>query len=140
MTYRVIQWATGHVGVHALRGIARHPELELVGLCVHSEKKAGRDAGDLCGIVVGFELASIPLASGSLLLVKPVAFVGLGRFDSNGEFSGVIGYDAKMLLPIEYHFQAFALESRSQDDAPELVTSGRETLDFRDTGVIVPKH
>ncbi len=50
MTYRVIQWATGHVGVHALRGIARHPELELVGLCVHSEKKAGRDAGELCGI------------------------------------------------------------------------------------------
>ncbi|MDH3211202.1 MAG: hypothetical protein OEM05_01845 [Myxococcales bacterium] len=50
MTYRVIQWATGNVGVHALRGIAQHPELELVGLCVHSEKKAGRDAGELCGI------------------------------------------------------------------------------------------
>jgi 4-hydroxy-tetrahydrodipicolinate reductase len=50
MNHRVIQWATGNVGVHALRGIAQHPELELVGLCVHSEKKAGRDAGELCGI------------------------------------------------------------------------------------------
>jgi 2,4-diaminopentanoate dehydrogenase len=50
MTLRVIQWATGHVGVHALRGIAQHPELELVGLWVSGEAKAGKDAGELCGI------------------------------------------------------------------------------------------
>jgi len=50
MTYKVIQWATGHVGIHALRGIARHPDLQLVGLWVSSESKAGKDAGDLCGI------------------------------------------------------------------------------------------
>jgi hypothetical protein len=48
--YRVIQWATGHVGKHALRAIARHPDLELVGLWVSSEAKAGHDAGELCGI------------------------------------------------------------------------------------------
>jgi 4-hydroxy-tetrahydrodipicolinate reductase len=48
--HRVIQWATGHVGIHALRAIARHPELDLVGLVVSSEKKAGRDAGELCGL------------------------------------------------------------------------------------------
>ena len=50
MRYKVIQWATGHVGMHALRGIARHPDLELVGLWVSSDAKAGRDAGELCGI------------------------------------------------------------------------------------------
>jgi 4-hydroxy-tetrahydrodipicolinate reductase len=50
MRYRVIQWATGHVGVHALRAIARHPELELAGLWVSSEAKAGKDAGEICGI------------------------------------------------------------------------------------------
>ena len=49
MTYRVIQWSTGNVGHHALRLVANHPELELVGLWVHSESKAGRDAGDLGG-------------------------------------------------------------------------------------------
>ncbi len=49
MKYRVIQWATGHVGKHALRAIARHPELELVGLWVSSDGKAGKDAGELCG-------------------------------------------------------------------------------------------
>ena len=50
MTLRVIQWSTGHVGVHALRGIIRHPDLELAGLWVHSADKAGRDAGDLCDL------------------------------------------------------------------------------------------
>src|SRR5688572_26739271 len=49
MGYRVIQWSTGHVGMLSLRCIIEHPDLELVGLWVHSEDKAGRDAGDLCG-------------------------------------------------------------------------------------------
>ena len=50
MTYRVIQWATGTVGVHAVPAIAAHPDLELVGLWVHSDSKAGRDAGEICGV------------------------------------------------------------------------------------------
>jgi 4-hydroxy-tetrahydrodipicolinate reductase len=50
VTYRVIQWATGNVGHYALRGIVNHPELELVGLWVHSPEKAGRDAAELCGL------------------------------------------------------------------------------------------
>jgi 4-hydroxy-tetrahydrodipicolinate reductase len=48
MPYRVIQWSTGNVGVHALRGIIDHPDLELAGLWVHSDAKVGADAGDLC--------------------------------------------------------------------------------------------
>ena len=50
MSYRVIQWSTGNVGIHALRLIAQHPDLELVGLWVHSADKAGKDAGELAGI------------------------------------------------------------------------------------------
>ncbi len=50
MTYRVVQWSTGNVGHHTVRLIARHPELELVGLWVHSPDKVGRDAGELVGI------------------------------------------------------------------------------------------
>jgi 2,4-diaminopentanoate dehydrogenase len=49
VTYRVIQWATGTVGIHAVPAIVAHPELELAGLWVHSDSKAGRDAGELCG-------------------------------------------------------------------------------------------
>lgn len=36
--------------MHALRAIIRHPDLELVGLWVHSADKAGQDAGELCGL------------------------------------------------------------------------------------------
>ena len=50
MTYRVIQWATGGVGRAAIQGIVDHPELELVGCWVHSDGKAGQDAGELAGV------------------------------------------------------------------------------------------
>ena len=50
MAHRVIQWSTGHVGLHALRSIILHPDLELVGLVVHSDSKAGKDAGELAGL------------------------------------------------------------------------------------------
>jgi 4-hydroxy-tetrahydrodipicolinate reductase len=49
MGYRVVQWSTGHVGAHAVRAILDHPDLELVGLWVHSAEKVGRDAGELVG-------------------------------------------------------------------------------------------
>ncbi|OBA73161.1 dihydrodipicolinate reductase [Mycobacterium sp. 1554424.7] len=38
------------MGVIALRGVIDHPQLELVNVVVHSDAKAGRDAGELCGI------------------------------------------------------------------------------------------
>ena len=47
--YKVIQWATGVVGSAALRGVLRHPKLELVGVKVYSDEKDGRDAGDIVG-------------------------------------------------------------------------------------------
>ena len=47
MTYRVIQWATGAMGKTCLRAVIDHPDLELVGLYVYSDKKAGADAGDI---------------------------------------------------------------------------------------------
>lgn len=50
MTYRVIQWASGNVGKAAMRAVAADPRLELVGLYVHSADKAGKDAGEICGL------------------------------------------------------------------------------------------
>jgi 4-hydroxy-tetrahydrodipicolinate reductase len=49
-TYRVVQWATGNIGTRALRAVIEHPRLTLAGVYVHSDAKAGRDAGDLCGL------------------------------------------------------------------------------------------
>ncbi|MDA5193508.1 NAD(P)H-dependent amine dehydrogenase family protein [Govanella unica] len=47
MTYRVVQWATGAMGKSCLRAVIDHPDLELAGLYVYSDSKAGRDAGDI---------------------------------------------------------------------------------------------
>ncbi len=48
--YRVVQWATGNVGSRSLRRAIEHPQLDLVGVWVHSADKAGRDAGELAGL------------------------------------------------------------------------------------------
>ena len=45
--WRVVQWATGAVGRTTLRAVIAHPDLELVGVYVYSDRKAGRDAGDI---------------------------------------------------------------------------------------------
>ncbi len=49
-TYRVVQWATGNVGSRSLRCIIEHPRMQLAGLYVSSPEKAGKDAGELCGL------------------------------------------------------------------------------------------
>lgn len=49
MTLRVVQWATGGVGIAAIKGVLSHPDLELVGCWVHSEAKSGKDVGELVG-------------------------------------------------------------------------------------------
>lgn len=45
--YKVVQWATGGMGLPCLRTILARPELELVGLYVYSASKIGQDAGDV---------------------------------------------------------------------------------------------
>jgi 4-hydroxy-tetrahydrodipicolinate reductase len=50
MPLRVVHFGTGHVGRRALAAIIQRPDLELVGLAVHSEEKVGKDAGDLAGV------------------------------------------------------------------------------------------
>jgi hypothetical protein len=50
MAYRVVQWTTGKTGSAAVRGMVRHPELELVGCYAYSPDKVGRDVGTLAGI------------------------------------------------------------------------------------------
>jgi hypothetical protein len=50
VSHRVVVWGTGNVGRHAIIGVDARPDLELVGVWVSSEAKAGRDAGDLAGL------------------------------------------------------------------------------------------
>ncbi|MCU1488046.1 MAG: hypothetical protein JWN67_4792 [Actinomycetia bacterium] len=49
MSLRVVVWSTGGVGAIAVQAVARRPDLELVGVWVHSPDKVGLDAGTLTG-------------------------------------------------------------------------------------------
>jgi len=48
--HSVVQWATGNIGTRSLRHVIEHPDLTLAGVYVTSADKAGRDAGELCGL------------------------------------------------------------------------------------------
>ena len=50
MTFRVVLWGTGNVGRPAIRALAAHRVIDLVGVVVSSPDKIGRDAGELAGI------------------------------------------------------------------------------------------
>ena len=47
---RVVQWTTGIVGKAAVRAMAEHPLLDVVGGFAYSTEKLGQDVGTLCGI------------------------------------------------------------------------------------------
>src|SRR5690242_12735924 len=47
---RVVVWSTGGAGANAIDAIRRRPDLELVGVWVHSPDKVGKDAGELAGL------------------------------------------------------------------------------------------
>lgn len=44
---RVVVWSTGGIGSLSIVAIGERPDLELVGVWVHSEEKVGRDSGEL---------------------------------------------------------------------------------------------
>lgn len=46
---RTVVWSTGGVGSIAIDAIRGRPDLELVGVWVHSDEKIGKDAGELAG-------------------------------------------------------------------------------------------
>ena len=80
--YRVVQWATGNIGLRSLRAVIEHPDLELVGLYVYSGAKVGKDAGDLCGLPpVGVVATSV---IDDILALRPDCVLYMGdRLDAD---------------------------------------------------------
>ncbi|GAA3207869.1 hypothetical protein [Actinocorallia longicatena] len=76
MTVRVIQWATGAIGKTTLRAVLDAPDLELAGLFVYGDRKAGRDAGDiarrpLTGVIATRDRAEILATDADLVIHAP---------------------------------------------------------------------
>ena len=80
MTYRVVQWSTGNVGRHAIAGIDARPDLELVGVWVSSDAKAGKDAGELAGLGRNLGVAATTDAD-ALFALKPDCIVHTAMAD-----------------------------------------------------------
>src|SRR5690606_1168916 len=90
MAYRVIQWATGAIGKTCLRQVIDHPDLELVGLLVYSDRKAGKDAGEIArrdptGIIATQSPEDILALDADVVLYLP-----LNPADSLGEHDEMI--------------------------------------------------
>jgi len=90
---RVAVWGPGSMGVIALRGVIDHPELELVDLVVHSDAKAGRDAGELCGVGrVGVIATNDParMLAGHADVVVYAAAANLRALDAVSEMESIL--------------------------------------------------
>lgn len=77
MTIRVIQWATGAIGKTCLRQVIDHPDLELAGLFVYSERKVGLDSGDIArrgktGIIATNSVEEIVATPADVVLHLPL--------------------------------------------------------------------
>lgn len=80
MNFRVINWGTGNVGLHALRATLRNQALELVGVHANSESKQGKDAGEIADL----DITTGVLATNdveALLALKPDVVI----YTANGE-------------------------------------------------------
>lgn len=91
--FKVGVWGPGSMGVIALRGVIDHPELELVDVVVHSDAKAGRDAGELCGIApVGVVATQDPAAllAGDADVVVYAAAANLRPLDAAADMISIL--------------------------------------------------
>ena len=100
--YRVIQWATGVVGSAALRGVIRHPRLELAGVKVYSEEKEGRDAGELVdmgatGVIATRDVDEILALDADCVLYCPMPW-------SLGEICRLLESGKHVVTPCPYWF------------------------------------
>lgn len=107
---RVIQWATGPVGRHAVAAMVDHPDIEVVGAFVYSDDKVGRDVGDVCGI-------------------SPVGVLTTQDRDE------ILRLDADCVL---YMAQGDANPAPALDDICALLASGKNVISTAVTPLIYP--
>jgi hypothetical protein len=107
---RIVQWATGTVGCHAVAAVHAHPDLELVGALVYSDAKAGRDVGEICGI----------------------GEIGVTATKDRDE---IIGLDADCVL---YMPQGEMHPMGALDDICRLLAAGKNVVSTAVTGLIYP--
>jgi len=136
---RVVQWATGNVGAHALRNVIEHPHMQLVGVYVHAAAKAGRDAGSLCGcaatgvIATTDKQALIALKADCVLYMPPdcdygeiaaILRAGSNIVTTKGEFQNPDCLAPEVRTLIEEACRAGGTSIHSAGSSPGFITDG----------------
>jgi len=136
-TYRVVQWATGNIGLRSLRGVIEHPGLDLVGLYVYSDAKVGRDAGELCGVAPTGVLATrdvdeiLALGADCILYMADRADIdvlcrllasGANVVTTRGEFHRPASMDPEVRARIEAACEAGGSAIHSTGVSPGFIT------------------
>jgi 4-hydroxy-tetrahydrodipicolinate reductase len=134
---RVVQWATGNIGTRSLRAVLEHPDLVLAGVYVHSAEKAGRDAGELCGVdatgvVATSDVDEILGIGADCVLYMPRAcdFDEVGRVlgsganvvTTRGEFHRPASLDPAIRAAVEEACQRGASSIHSTGSSPGFIT------------------
>jgi hypothetical protein len=107
---RIVQWATGSVGRHAVAAVQSRADLELVGAMVYTAAKVGRDVGEICGI-------------------GPVGVSATANADE------ILAMEADCVL---YMPQGEMDPLAAVDDVCRLLASGKNVISTAVTGLIYP--
>lgn len=141
--YRIIQWATGNIGLRSLRAVIEHPSMELVGLHVYSDDKAGRDAGDLCettpiGIIASQDVDEMIAIEADCVLYMPqstdidevcrILESGKNIVTTRGEFHRPASLDARVRERVETACQRGQSSIHSTGSSPGFISEAMPLL------------
>ena len=99
---KVYQWATGVVGKSALKGILRHPRLELAGVKVYSEEKEGLDAGRIIdgedtGVIAKIDVDAVLSSDADCVIYSPLPW-------SHEDICQILEAGKHVVTPCPYFF------------------------------------
>lgn len=124
--YRVVQWATGNVGSRAMRRVIEHPSLDLVGVWVHSADKAGRDAGELCGLApVGIKATN---SIDDVIALKPDCVLYMPHVNRIDEVCAILESGANIVTTRMEFQNPAALEPEDRRRVEEACRRGGSSL------------
>jgi hypothetical protein len=122
LPYRVTPWAPGGIGTAATQGILSHPELELAGVWVHSEKKDGMDAGEIVGgepvgVAATRDVDALLASDADCVLYAPVVA-------NREELGRILAAGKNVATPLNWFYRG----SRDWADLDEACQKGGVTL------------
>jgi 2,4-diaminopentanoate dehydrogenase len=121
MATRVIQWATGAVGLPQLRAVIDSPDYALVGLFVYSESKCGKDAGDLAdraptGVVATNDKAAIFALDADIVL--HAASKGFSKNSNTDDIVALLESGKSVITTTSYnHLATYGADAKTRIEA-----------------------